>query len=150
MTTLRPAVRRCLRSAKRRCGDDRGSATVWMIGVTFATFLMVGLVIDGGVMLRARSDAFGIAASAARVGAQQLDSDAAVEGEAVLDPVAAEAAALDYLAAQGVTGSVQVEGDVVRVSVTTTADLRLLSLVGGGSATFDATAEARAIKVDPP
>ena len=59
-------------------------------------------------------------------------------------------AALDYLAAQGVTGSVTVEGDVVRVSVTTTADLRLLSLVGGGSATFDATAEAQAIKVDPP
>jgi hypothetical protein len=121
-----------------------------MIGVTFAAFLMVGLVIDGGVMLRARSDAFSIAASAARVGAQQLDSDAAVEGQAVLDPDAAEAAALDYLAAHGVTGSVTVEGDLVRVSVTTTADLQMLSLVGGGSATFDATAEARATKVVPP
>lgn len=121
-----------------------------MISVTLAAFLMVGLVIDGGVMLRARSDAFAIAASAARVGAQQLDSDAAVEGEAVLDPVAAEAVALDYLAAQGVTGSVTVEGDIVRVSVTTTADLRLLSLAGGGSASFDATAEARAVKVVPP
>ena len=75
---------------------------------------MVGLVLDGGVMLRARSDAFSIAASAARVGAQQLDTDAAVEGQAVLDPVAAEAAALDYLAANGVTGSVTVEGDLVR------------------------------------
>ena len=88
--------------------DDRGSATIWMIGVTRAAFLMVGLVLDGGVMLRARSDAFSIAASAARVGAQQLDADAAVEGDAVLDPVAAEQAALDYLAARGVTGTVTV------------------------------------------
>lgn len=133
-----------------RCSDDRGSATVWMIGVTVAAFLMVGLVLDGGVMLRARSDAFAIAASAARVGAQQLDSDAAVEGLTALDPVAAEQAALAYLAAQGVTGSVTVTGDTVTVSVTTTANLQLLSLVGGGSATFDATADAQAVKVVPP
>lgn len=134
----------------RRCHDDRGSATVWMIGVTFATFLMVGLVIDGGVMLRARSDAFSLAASAARVGAQQLDGDAAVEGQAVLDPVRAEAAALDYLASRGVTGSVTVEGDIVRVSVSTTAHLQILSLAGASTATFDAAAEAHATKVAPP
>lgn len=138
------------RAWRQRCSDDRGSATIWMIGVTVSAFLMVGLVLDGGVMLRARSDAFAVAASAARVGAQQLDSDAAVEGETVLDPVAAEQAALDYLAGHGVTGSVTVVGDTVRVSVTTSADLQLLSLVGGGSATFNATAEAQAVKVVPP
>lgn len=143
--SVKPRFRRV-----RRCRDDRGSATVWMIGVTFAAFMMVGLVIDGGVMLRARSDAFSIAASAARVGAQQLDSDAAVEGQAVLDPVAAEAAALDYLAARGVTGSVTVDGDIVRVSVSTTARLQMLSLAGAGTARFDATAEAHATKVAPP
>src|SRR5690606_14633060 len=103
----RPSARRRLhRWWTKRCCDDRGSATIWMIGVTVAAFLMVGLVLDGGVMLRARSDAFAIAGAAARVGAQQLDSDAAVEGEAVLDPVAAEQAALAHLAANGVTGSV--------------------------------------------
>ena len=121
-----------------------------MIGVTVSAFLMVGLVLDGGVMLRARSDAFAVAASAARVGAQQLDHDAAVEGQAVLGPVAAEQAAMAYLAANGVTGSVTVTSDMVRVSVTTSADLQLLSLVGGESVTFDATAEAQAVKVAPP
>lgn len=145
----RPAPRH-LRSWRQRCSDDRGSATVWMIGVTVSAFLMVGLVLDGGVMLRARSDAFAVAASAARVGAQQLDHDAAVEGQAVLDPVAAEQAAMAYLAANGVTGSVTVTSDMVRVSVTTSADLQLLSLVGGESVTFDATAEAQAVKVAPP
>src|SRR5690606_37610322 len=114
MTTPRLAGR-VARWWSQRCRDDRGSATVWMTGVTVATFLMVGLVLDGGVMLRARSDAFAIAAAAARVGAQQLDVDAAVEGTAVLDPAAAEEAAMAYLSAHGVTGSVVVSGDTVRV-----------------------------------
>ena len=139
------------RSALRRCaGDDRGSATLWMIGVTVASFLMVGLVLDGGIMLRSRSDAFAIAASAARVGAQQLDPDAAVEGLTVLDPIAAEHAVLGDLAAQGVTGTVTATGDTVTVTVTTSAHLQMLRVVGGDTVTFDATATAEAVKVATP
>jgi Flp pilus assembly protein TadG len=121
-----------------------------MIGVTVASFLMVGLVLDGGVMLRSRSDAFAIAASAARVGAQQLDPDAAVEGLTVLDPIAAERAALDYLGAQGVTGTVTVTADAVTVTVSTAARLQMLEVVGGDTVTFNATATAtaEAVKVD--
>lgn len=137
-------------TADRRAPDDRGSATIWMIGVTVCAFVMVGLVLDGGVMLRSRSDAFSAAASAARVGAQQLDSDAAVEGVAVLDLVAAEQAALEYLAARDVTGTVAVTADTVTVTVTTTAQLQLLRVVGGGTVSFDATATAQAIKVTSP
>lgn len=137
-----------LRAALRRCaGDDRGSATVWMIGVTVASFLMVGLLLDGGVMLRSRSDAFAIAGSAARVGAQQLDPDAAVEGLTVLDPIAAEHAVQGYLSAQGVTGTVTVTGDSVTVAVISTAQLQMLRVVGGDTVTFDATATAEAVKV---
>ncbi len=135
---------------RRLARDDRGSATVWMIGVTVASFLMVGLVLDGGVMLRTRSDAFAIAASAARVGAQQLDGDAAVEGLSVLDPVAAEQAVLAYLAAQGASGTVMVTGDRVTVTVTTSAQLQMLQVVGGDTVTFDATATAEAVKVATP
>lgn len=144
-------MRRIRRSPSMRddC-DDRGSATVWMIGVTVAAFVMVGLVLDGGIMLRARSDAFSIAASAARAGAQQLDPAAAVEGNTVLDPVAAQQAALDYLAAQGVTGTVTVTADTVTVSVTTTARLQMLQIVGGDTVTFDATATAQAVKIGQP
>jgi hypothetical protein len=113
---------------------------------------MVGLVLDGGVMLRSRSDAFAVAASAARVGAQQLDPDAAVEGLTVLDPIAAERAALDYLGAQGVTGTVTVTADAVTVTVSTAARLQMLEVVGGDTVTFNATATAtataEAVKVD--
>ena len=134
----------------RWAGDDRGSATVWMIGVTVASFLMVGLVLDGGVMLRSRSDAFAIAASAARVGAQQLDPDAAVEGLTVLDPIAADSAVQDYLATQEVTGTTTVDGNQVTVTVAASARLQMLQVVGGDSVSFDATATAEAVKVTAP
>lgn len=130
--------------------DDRGSATVWMIGVTVSAFLLVGLVLDGGTMLRARSDAFSVAGAAARVGAQQLDPDAAVEGLTVLDPIAAEHAVQEYLAASGVTGTARVIDDTVTVTVTTEAQLQMLRLVGGDTVTFDATATVEAVKVETP
>lgn len=132
-----------------RSDRDRGSATVWMIGTTVAAFLLIGLVLDGGVMLRARSDAFSLASAAARAGAQELDPVAAVEGVALLDPVTAERAALDYLAARGASGTVRVSDDAVTVTVMTTASLQLLQVVGGNAVSFESTSTARAVKVAP-
>jgi CheY-like chemotaxis protein len=59
-------------------------------------------------------------------------------------------AALDYLAARGVLGTVAVTADTVTVTVTTTARLQLLRVVGGDTVSFDATATAQAIKVATP
>lgn len=132
-----------------RRSDERGSATVWMIGVTVSTFAMVALVLDGGAMLRARSDAFAVAGAAARVGAQQLDPDAAVEGLTVLDPIAAERAVMDYLNDAGVTGRASVVADAVTVTVSSEAELQVLRLAGGDTASFDATATVEAVKVEP-
>lgn len=129
--------------------DERGSVTVWMIGVTVSAFTLVALLLDGGAMLRARSDAFALAGSAARVGAQQLDPDAAVEGLTVLDPIAAERAVQDYLDSAGVTGTAVVSGDTVSVTVTSEAELQMLRLVGGDTVSFQATASVEAVKVEP-
>lgn len=129
--------------------DERGSATVWMVGVTVSAFSLVGLVLDGGAMLRARSDAFAIAGSAARVGAQQLDPDAAVEGLTVLDPIAAERAVEEYLSVSGVTGTVVVVDDAITVTVSSETELQMLRLVGGDTASFEASATAEAVKVEP-
>lgn len=133
---------------RARLADDRGAVTVWAISATAACVLVLGLVLDGGAMLRARSDAFGLAAAAARAGAQQLDPAAAVEGTAALDPVAAEHAALDYLAARGATGTVTVTGDAITVTVTSSAQLQILSLAGADTASFSASATVHAVKVD--
>jgi Flp pilus assembly protein TadG len=137
------------RLRSRAAANDEGSATVWMIGVVVCTFLMLALVLDGGVMLRARSNAYSAASGAARAGAQQLDPIAAVDGLAVLDPVAAKRAALDFLTADGLTGSVTITGDTVTVNVTSTAHLQLASALGADATTFHATASAQAIKVNP-
>ncbi len=129
--------------------DERGAATVWMIGVTVSTFALVALVLDGGAMLRARSDAFSVADAAARVGAQQLDPDAAVEGLTVLDPIAAERAVMDYLNDVGIAGRASVAGDTVTITVSSEAELQMLRLVGGDTVSFDATATVEAVKVEP-
>lgn len=131
---------------RERLGDERGAVSLWAIGATVACVLIVGLVLDGGAILRARGDAFGLAAAAARAGAQELDPSAAVDGSAVLDPVAAEQAALNYLAARGASGTVSVAGATITVTVTTTADLQML----GSAATVSATASVDAIKLDAP
>lgn len=135
---------------RARLADDRGSVTVWMIAVTVASILLLALVLNGGILLRARSDAFSLAAAAARAGAQALDPDEAVEGRSVLDPAAAQQAAQAYLAAHGATGTVSVTADSVTVTVATTAQLRGLALLGGGTTSFSATATVDVVKVPGP
>jgi len=126
--------------------DERGIATLWTVIVTVACFAIIGLVLDGGVILRARSDAFSLAGAAARAGAQALEPDAAAQGQVVLDPVRARAAAMDYLDQRGATGSVSVDGNNVTVTVTLTAQLQILRVSDGGSVDVDATATVSAIK----
>ena len=142
---------RCARLRDRaRVEAERGSVTIWMIAVVVAAFAMVTLLLDGGTMLRARSDVFSLVSAAARVGAQQLDPVQAVEGHSVLDPIAARHAALAYLTAHNLHGTVSVHGDVVTVDATSTAELQMLKLVGGDTASFHATASVRAVKVGTP
>lgn len=135
-TRVRPSARR----------DERGIATLWSVIVAVACFAIIGLVLDGGVILRARSDAFSLAGAAARAGAQALEPDAAAQGQVVLDPVRARAAAMDYLDQRGATGSVRVDGNNVTVTVTLTAQLQILRVRDGGSVDVDATATVSAIK----
>lgn len=121
---------------------DRAFVTVWTIALTFSCVLLVGLAHDAGRALRARSDAFGTAAAAARAGAQQLDRGAAVTGTLKLDPDAARTTALRYLSDRDVTGSVDVEDMAVSVTVTDTTDLQILPYPRRVSVDATATAEA--------
>lgn len=121
---------------------DRAFVTVWTIALTFSCVLLVGLAHDAGRALRARSDAFGTAAAAARAGAQQLDRGAAVTGTLKLDPDAARSTALRYLSDRDLTGSVDVEDMAVSVTVTDTTDLQILPYPRRVSVDATATAEA--------
>ena len=79
---------------------------------------MAALVVDGGVLFAARRDLQGLADGAARAGAMAVDEELLRETGAVsLDPVAARTAAGRYLAAGGFQGEVQIDADVLSVTV---------------------------------
>ena len=125
-----------------RARGDAGSITAMTATVVAGFVMMLALVVGGGAVLRARTDAFGTAAAAARAGAQQLDEDALAQGDVVIDTANAEAAAQGYLAAQGAEGTVSIAGADVVVTVNETVAIPQL----GQSVTISATATVSAIK----
>ncbi|MEH0572794.1 MULTISPECIES: hypothetical protein [Streptomyces] len=104
-------------------------------GTVLIAFLVVGLVIDGGLALDRMSDADYVAQEAARAGAQQIDPGQAITGEAiVVDPDAAQAAARSFLDSEGVDGDVSIAEDGQSLTVTVHDAYRpyFASLIGVG------------------
>jgi len=122
--------------------EDRGQTTAFVAILVAAFLVCLGLVTDGGGLLRARNEAATLAQEAARAGVQQLDWASYREGttEVALDPSAASAAAQSFLNAAGATGTVSVSGDTVTVTCSVGYSFTLLPM---GSTTVDSTATAR-------
>ena len=123
----------------RRLRRDAGYVTLFVLGVSMGMTSVIGLVLDGGRAQRAQSDCFGIAAAAARAGAQELDASAAVAGEVRLDEAEASLAASTYLSEHGVDGTVSVADREVTVTAVRRVDFLMLP----GGVTLDATATSR-------
>jgi Flp pilus assembly protein TadG len=103
-----------------------------------------GLAYDGGGIVATRRHAMNDAEQAARAGAQGLATEQVRSGGAQdLDPDRAETAAQDYLAAIGRAGTVEVDGDAVRVTVSITRAMSILPL---GPVTVTGVAEARNVR----
>ncbi|WP_223145087.1 pilus assembly protein [Actinotalea subterranea] len=102
---------------------------VSMVGL----LLIIGLIADGGVKVRAVQEADALAAEAARASGQAIDLPAAVGGEPVrVDRQAAANAANAYLTAADAPGQVSIspDGRDLEVSVTLTRPTAFLSLIG--------------------
>src|SRR4051794_13489718 len=105
--------------ARRRVPRDEGRIALLVVVLTFAVLAMIGLSVDGGGKVRALQRADRIAAEAARAAGQAIAGPQAIRGgDKVVDPVAAAAAAQNYLAAAGVTGNVTVSDDRKQITVT--------------------------------
>jgi hypothetical protein len=116
--------------------DEGGMVTAFVVIFTFALLLLAGLVIDGGLTLAARVQAIDEAQAAARAGAQAINIPLfRSTGQIVLDPAQANQAAESYLAATGHSGTVQVNGDDVDVTVSITQPMQILGIGGVGSLT---------------
>jgi hypothetical protein len=128
-----------------RARREAGFATVFTLTIFLTLLLFAGLVLDGGLALAGKVTALDEAQQAARAGAQALDLGAfRASGTTALSPQAAITAARDYLAHTGDTGTVQVTGESVTVSVTHAQHTQLLCLAGLNTITVHATATATA------
>ncbi|HBW20225.1 MAG TPA: hypothetical protein DEH11_15055 [Actinobacteria bacterium] len=118
-----------------------------MLAVLFVSLLaLFGLVIDGGAQLTDAENAAAVAQEAARAGAGMINQGAAYSsGAFIVDQAQAQAAAQQYLANAGDSGSVTFPSGqhLIQVTVTITEPTRVLSLIGidSLSATETATAE---------
>ncbi len=131
----------------RRCAGrlrgDRGSGTVWAIGIVAVVALLAGAVLDGGNAMAARVQALDIAQQAARAGANQLDLAALRnQGLVRLDPGAAQAAAQAFLREAGATGTVAATVAQVSVTVTRSQPTLVLQAIGVDAIGMTATATA--------
>lgn len=122
---------------RRRIEGDRGSVTIYLIGMILAALLVAGLAVDGSRAAQGAARAQSIAAEAARAGGQAIDPAAALQGQDVVDPAAAVAAAQSYLSAAGVAGQVQVSGNQLIVDVTVSTSTSFLALIGIESFTLE-------------
>lgn len=122
-----------------------GFVTVFTVIIVAALLVLAGLVFDGGRAMDGRVTALDEAQEAARAGAQQIDLPTfRATGTAILNDNAAITAAENYIAATGDTGTATVAGDTVTVTVTHIEPTQILSMIGIGSLTENATATATA------
>src|SRR5690554_5195515 len=78
-----------------RVADERGSISVFVLGLVVVLMIVAGLVVDGGRAVNARAEIMDDAEQAARAGANHVDVAALRAGGAIsLDAAAARAAAV--------------------------------------------------------
>lgn len=114
--------------------EERGSATVFVIGMAIVLFVCAGLVVDGGLAINARMRVADDAEQASRAGADSVDlEELRAGGEVRIDTVLAANRAAEYLTRRGYGPgqySVAVDDAGVRVSVSDTTNTAILGVVG--------------------
>ena len=119
-------------------GAQRGSITLWLLGLALMLLPLGGLALDLSRSFSERRALAAVADSAALAGAGALDEARyRQDGSVVLDPAAADRRARRSVAEQadrGALRSVRVQADATEVTVEVEAvvDLTLLRLIRGG------------------
>lgn len=134
----------------RRSRDERGSISVWFATAALAMIILVGMAVDLGGKVHTQQQARSAAAQAARTGAQEVQGSTAVRGEDLhVDLTAAKTAAMDYLRAAGVEGTVRVvDGDTLIVTTTDTYTSKFLGIIGLDTMQVTGEASARLIRAE--
>lgn len=125
---------------------EAGSGGVFLVVITSALLLLIGLTFDGGRILAGRREAYALANEAALAGAQEVDPGALRDGRVEIDPGLAAQRATAHLAATGATGSVTVDQTQLTVTVEQTVPMSFLSVIGLGDRTVEGTATVRIVR----
>lgn len=127
--------------------NETGTVTAFVSCFAVALIAVFGLVVDGGLVLASRRQAFNAADAAARAGAQAIDESGLRSGRPVsLDEREATRRALEHLRLAGLTGTAEVDGDRITVHTSTVRSLSILGFAGVGPITVRASGSARAVQ----
>lgn len=126
---------------------ERGSITLWMVGMVMIVFLVGGIAIDLWRGLAAHRQVASIVDAAAIAAGSGIDEAAwRATGDLVLDPTAVEERVAQSVASQPGTVTVSVvtagDGSAATVSGATVVELTLLRLVTPEGIEVSATATA--------
>jgi Flp pilus assembly protein TadG len=127
--------------------DERGQATVFVLGMAMVAMAVVGVAVDGTRAFLARRTLQNAADSAALAGAAELDRTRLYSsgGRAVvLDPAAARRLAGEWLARRGLRAEADIVAGETRVVVVLRDEVAttFLGIVGVGSIPVAARADA--------
>ena len=122
--------------------NEAGSLTAFVAVFCLTLFILVGVVVDAGRAVAARSAAMADAEQAARAGAGQVSVGSLRSGEVVIDPASAMRAADAYLVSVGQMGTTTVVGQMVTVHIAAEIPTTILGLVQINSIAISVTASA--------
>lgn len=128
----------------RRLGGDAGSATLWMVFCVIMVLAVTGLVYDGNSLVSGREDAANRAEEAARAGTQAVNGNGRYGiDQATVNPALAQAAAEQFMARNGWTGTVTADEETVTVTIIETAHMVILNRFGVADRTVAGTSTSR-------
>lgn len=129
--------------------EERGSITLWMVGLMMLVFAVGGVAVDLWRGLAAHRQLASVVDAAAVAGGSAIDEDRwRFEGELALDPARVEEAVALTISAQSVGPAfgyhvvTESDGSAATISAATTVDLTLLALLVDGGLEVSAVATA--------
>ena len=126
-------------------GRERGSLSAFVALLLVAIFVLMGLVVDGGLAASAREQAAEEAAQAARAGAGSISVEALRSGQVQIDDSEAIATAEQFMVAAGHPGVATVSSGRVQVEISYRVPTVILGIVG--VTTLPVSAAATAVDV---
>jgi DNA-binding transcriptional regulator YdaS (Cro superfamily) len=122
--------------------SDRGSISAFVVLLLVAIFVLLGLVVDGGLAASARQQAAEEAEQAARAGAGSISVEALRSGQLQIDDAAAISTAEQFMVAAGHPGVATVSSGRVQVVISYRVHTVILGIVGVTTLPVNATATA--------